>query len=137
MEVLGRGVGCKGDCKDDCRDVDCIGVTASATESRETKQSRDSVSIDVDALERKDLRRVLKVIESEGSVAKKKGGRRKSTKQLKTAADRVGALSKMDLVGKRSAPNTIQSRKKAFTGLVEIDEFLRRVNLLPPCVSQL
>ena len=44
---------------------------------------------------KKDLRRVLKVIKSEASVAKKEGGQRKYTKQFKTAADRVGALSKI------------------------------------------
>ena len=74
---------------------------------------------------RKDLRRVLQVIKSEASVAKKEGGQRKSTKQPKTAADRVGVLSKMDLLGEWSARNTIQSRKESFTGLVEIDELLR------------
>ena len=43
----------------------------------------------------------------------------------------------MDLVGKWSARNTIQYGKKSFTGLSEIDELLRKVNLLPPYVSQL
>ena len=85
---------------------------------------------------RKDLRRVLKVIKSVASVAKREG-QRKYTKQLKTAADRVGALSKMDLLGKWSARSTFQSRNGSFTGLVDTDELLRKVNLLPPYVSQL
>ena len=73
---------------------------------------------------------------SEASVAKK-GGQRKYTKQLKKAGDRVGAASKLDLLGKWSGRNAIQSRKESFTGLFEIDELLRNVHMLPPYVSQL
>ena len=57
--------------------------------------------------------------------------------QFKTAADLVGALSKMDLRGNLSARKPIQCRKESFTWLAEIDELLTKVNLLPPYVSQL
>ena len=40
---------------------------------------------------------------SEALVVKKEGDQTKYTMQFKTAADLVGALSKMDLLSKRSA----------------------------------
>ena len=86
---------------------------------------------------RSDLRRVLKVIKREASVAKRTRGQNKYFKQLKRAGDRVVAFSKLDLPGKWSARNAIHSRKESFAGLVEIDELLRRVHLLPPYVSRL
>lgn len=90
---------------------------------------------------RKDLKRILKVIQRKGSSLAKKtssDSRKKySSKQLKIAERRIVSFYKLDLFGKWATRNSIHSRKESFTGLVDIDALLRKVNILPPYVSKL
>ena len=90
---------------------------------------------------RKDLKRILKVLQRKASSLAKKtssDSRKKySLKQLKIAESRIISFFKLDLFGKWAARNTIHSHKESFTGLVDIDALVRKVNILPPHVSQL
>lgn len=90
---------------------------------------------------RKDLKRILKVIQRKASLLAKKtssDSRKKyNLKQLKIAESRIISFFKLDLFGKWAARNTIHSHKESFTGLVDIDALVRKVNILPPYVSQL
>ena len=49
----------------------------------------------------------------------------------------IVSFSMLDLFGKWAARTSVHSRKESFTGVVEIDELLRKVDILPPCVSKL
>ncbi|CAM9915693.1 unnamed protein product, partial [Ectocarpus fasciculatus] len=70
-------------------------------------------------------------------VAKKTKGQRNHLKQLKTAEERVLMFAKLDLRAKWSARRKVYSRKDSFTGLAEVDEHLRKLQLLPHFVSRL
>ena len=86
---------------------------------------------------RNELRSVAKRIKRETSKAKKTKGQRNYLKQLETAEERVLMFAKLDLRAKWSARRKVYSRKDSFTGLAEVDEHLRKVQLLPDYVSRL
>lgn len=83
---------------------------------------------------RSTLRSGLTLIKKEAAKAKKTKGQRKYLKQLKSTEERVLMFAKFDLPAKWSARRRVHSRKDSFTGLTEIDEHLRRVQLLPAYV---
>ena len=80
---------------------------------------------------------MLRFIKRDASKAKNMKGQRNYLKQLKTAEERVLMFAELDLPAKWSAWRKVRSRKDSFTGLTEVDEHLRKVQLLPDCVSRL
>ncbi|CAN0559404.1 unnamed protein product, partial [Ectocarpus sp. 12 AP-2014] len=86
---------------------------------------------------RNELRSVVRRIKREASKAKKMEGQRNYLKQLKTAEERVLTFAKLDLPAKWSARRKVYSRRNSFSGLTEVDEHLRVVQLLPDFVSRL
>ena len=89
---------------------------------------------------RKELKRILKVIQRKASSLAKKissDSRKYNSKQLKVAERRIVSFSKLDLFGKWAARTSVHSHKESFTGLVDIDALLRKVDILPSYVSEL
>ena len=70
-------------------------------------------------------------------MAKKTKGKRHYLNQLITAEQRVLMSVKLGLPAKWSARRNVCSRKDSYTALIDVDEHLRGVQLLPDCVSRL